>query len=398
MNRFLQRISSDNNRLLYELRQIGVDDYALGMAGKGETVNIKIKHLTPPQANILKQEALASGMDAAVGRGTVSCSVKYTDALLMGNKLQYLRLLEKLRLQPYSLAYIAKDIENFLEYERGENLILSTGSLRLSEPVLMSILNITPDSFSDGGKFLDSKRYKEWIDFTKESGVNVIDIGGESTRPGSKSVSASEEIDRISDAVSYALKNDFVVSVDTYKHKVAEKMLAKGAHIINDISGFHFDSDMPKVCSDYNAAVCLMHTSDTPDKMQKKTDYENILEEIKRSLFSSVEKALKAGIKAESIIIDPGFGFGKTLNDNYIMLKFLKEFKEMGFPLMIGVSRKSMINKVTNQPPDESILGSKIIEAISIANGADIIRTHDLKEGLQMLSLMKEYRKVQINE
>ncbi len=394
MNRFLQKISSDKKRLLYELRQIGVDNYALGMADKGETVNIKIKRLTPPQANILKQEALASGMDAAVGRGTVSCSVKYTDALLMGNRLQYLKLLEKLKLQPYSLAYIAKDIENFLKYERAENLVLPVGSLSLSEPILMSILNITPDSFSDGGEFLNRDAYKKRIDFTKNSGVNVIDIGGESTRPGSKPVSADEELDRISGAVNYALENELIVSVDTYKHKVAEKMLEKGAHIINDISGFHFDPDMPKVCSDYNAAVCLMHTSDTPDKMQQKTDYNNIIEDIKKNLFESVEKALKAGIKAESIIIDPGFGFGKTLDDNYLILKYLQEFREMGFPLLVGVSRKSMVNNVTSQSPDESMLGSKIIEAISIANGADIIRTHDVMEGLQMLSLMKKYIKV----
>jgi len=394
MDRFLQKISSDKKRLLSELRQIGVDDYALGMAHKGESVNIKIKRLTPPQANILKQEALASGMDAAVGRGAVSCSVEYTDALLMGTRLQYLKLLEKLKLQPYSLAYIAKDIENFLKYERAENLVLSMGTLSLSEPILMSILNITPDSFSDGGEFLNVDAYKKRIDFTKNSGVNVIDIGGESTRPGSKPVSADDELDRISDAVDYALENELIVSVDTYKHKVAEKMLEKGAHIINDISGFHFDPDMPKVCSDYNAAVCLMHTSDTPDKMQQKTDYNNILEDIKKNLFESVEKALKAGIKAESIIIDPGFGFGKKLDDNYLILKYLQEFREMGFFLLVGVSRKSMVNNVTNQSPDESVWGSKIIEAISIANGADIIRTHDVREGLQMLSLMKKYRKV----
>jgi len=193
--------------------------------------------------------------------------------------------------------------------------------------------------------------------------------------------------------LNIALNSGLKVSVDTYKSEVAEEMLKKGADIINDISGFKFDSDMAKVCAEYGAAVCLMHTSDKPDKMQQRTDYANFLEDVKTYLFDSAEKALKAGIKEESIILDPGFGFGKKLNDNYLLLKYLDEFKSMGMPILIGVSRKSMINRVVDKQPGETALASKIAETIALSQGADIVRTHDIAEAREMVKIINEYRK-----
>jgi len=393
MSQFLQLISSDAERLKYELRCIGVDKYALKMAGKGKSLNIKVKDITPAQANIIKQESLAAGMDAAVSRGTVGCVVSKTDLLLMGNVIQYERLIERLKVQPYSLKLLAEDLKSFLNKNKNKTLITPSGELLLDEPKIMGILNITPDSFSDGGDYFLPTDYKRRIDEIKDSGVKIIDIGGESSRPGSTPVDAETEKERIAGAVEYALNSGLKVSVDTYKSEVAEEMLKKGADIINDISGFKFDSDMAKVCAEYGAAVCLMHTSDTPDKMQKKTDYTNFLEDVKKYLFDSAERALKAGIKEKSIILDPGFGFGKKLNDNYLLLKYLDEFKSMGMPILIGVSRKSMINRVTGEQPSESVLASKIAETIALVKDADIVRTHDITEAQEMVKIINEYRK-----
>lgn len=393
MSRFLQLISSDAERLKYELRCIGVDKYALKMADKGKSLNIKVKDLTPAQANIIKQESLAAGMDTAVSRGTVGCDVSKTDILLIGNITHYQRLINRLIVQPYSLKLVAEDLKSFLNRNKNKTLIIPSGELILDEPKIMGILNITPDSFSDGGDYFLHTDYKRRIDEIKDSGVKVIDIGGESSRPGSAPVDAETEKERIVGAVEYALNSGLKVSVDTYKSEVAEDMLKKGVDIVNDISGFKFDSNMAKVCAEYGAAVCLMHTSDTPDKMQKKTDYTNFLEDVKKYLFDSAEKALKAGIKEESIILDPGFGFGKKLNDNYLLLKYLDEFKSMGMPILIGVSRKSMINRVTGKQPSESVLASKIAETIALIKDADIVRTHDITEAQEMVKIINEYRK-----
>lgn len=393
MSRFLQLINSDIDRLKYELRCIGVDKYALKMAAKGKLLNIKVKELSPAQANIVKQESLAAGMDAAVSRGTVSCELEKTDLLLMGNILQYNRLIERLKIQPYSLKLMAEELQRFLNKNKNKTVLIPSGEISLAEPRIMGILNVTPDSFSDGGDYFAQSNYKKRIEEIKKAGVDIIDIGGESSRPGSKPVDADTEWKRIGGAVDYAVANGMKVSVDTYKSEVAEKALEKGADIINDISGFKFDSDMAKVCAEYNAAVCLMHTSATPDIMQKKTGYVNFLEEVKRYLFDSTEKALKAGIKEESIILDPGFGFGKKLNDNYLLLKYLNEFASVGMPLLIGVSRKSMVNRVVDKEPSESVLGSKVAETIALAEGADIVRTHDIAEAQEMLRVVKEYRK-----
>lgn len=393
MSRFLQLISNDAERLKYEFKRIGVDEYAFKMAGKGKSLNIKVKDLIPAQANIIKQESLAAGMDAAVSRGTVGCNVNKTDLLLMGNTIQYKRLIDRLKVQPYSLKLFAEELFNFLDKKKNRMLVTPSGELALDEPEIMGILNVTPDSFSDGGDYFLHTDYRRRIDEIKDAGVKVIDIGGESSRPGSTPVDAETEKERIAGAVEYALSSGLKVSVDTYKSAVAEDVLEKGADIINDISGFKFDRDMPKVCADYGAAVCLMHTSSTPDKMQQKTDYANFLEEVKAYLFDSAEMALKAGIKEESIILDPGFGFGKKLNDNYLLLKYLDEFKSTGMPILIGVSRKSMINRVVDKPPGETALASKIAETIALVQGADIVRTHDISETLDMVKIIREYRK-----
>ncbi|KAA0258267.1 dihydropteroate synthase [Deferribacter autotrophicus] len=367
------------------------------MYEKGIDFCIKIKDLSPGQANIIKQDALSVGADAAVCKGTVSCKVDKTDVLILSNKNSLKKLISKLKKQPLALKDLAGCLREEIVRKDKDFLKLRDRDLKLDKPVVMGILNVTPDSFSDGGKYVREKEIIERLNYFNKHNVPIVDIGGESTRPGSDPVDAEEEFKRIEFAVKEALNMGFIVSIDTYKSLVAQKCLEMGAHLINDISGFRFDPDMPRVCADYKSAVCLMHIKGTPKDMQKNPTYENILEEIKCYLEESIELALNAGIEDESIIIDPGFGFGKTLVDNYIILKYLKEFKDLGYPLLVGVSRKSMIGNVLDKGVDERLVGTKVIETIAAINGADIIRTHDVAELNDVIKLCDFYNKVELN-
>lgn len=389
---FLQIISPERKRLLYEIKDIGADEYALNMCLKGENINLKVKSLKPGQANILKQEGLASGIDVVVSKGTVSCRVEHTDALILSNFSGLKRLIKRLKIQPLGLRELAVELEKFLDSGRSKTLRLRDISFDLSEPLIMGILNLTPDSFSDGGFFDSQEKISDRLDEIKIYG-DIVDVGGESTRPGAVEVSAEEEIFRIKPGIETAVAKKIPVSVDTTKSVVAEFALKNGAKMINDISGFKFDSKMPDVIADYDGCVCIMHTRGKPSVMQNDISYKNFLEDVKCALFDGIEVALKSGIKTDSIILDPGVGFGKTVSQNYLLIKYLKEFEALGFPLMIGLSRKSLIGKVDNSPVEDRDTASKVLESLSIINGADIIRTHDVVGLKKVLPVLNYYKK-----
>jgi dihydropteroate synthase len=246
---------------------------------------------------------------------------------------------------------------------------------------VMGILNVTEDSFFDGGKYFSSAQVKERINQFYDLQVDIIDIGGESTRPGAEPVSAEEEIRRVLPAVEYALSKGMIVSVDTYKSSVAAKCLEIGAHIINDISGFNFDRELKNVCAEHNATVVLMHIRGTPKTMQNNPNYEDTTAEIFDELKKSVTKAETVGIN--QIFIDPGIGFGKRLFDNYEILNRLEEFKFLGYPILIGLSRKSFIGKLLNLNPEERLTGTITSNSVALIKGANIIRVHDVKEAYE---------------
>lgn len=394
----LQKISPEKERLIYEIKKIGADPYALKMWEKGVNINIKLKNLTYPQANIIKQESLASGIDAVVSKGTVSGSKEKTDVLILGSINGVRRLVKRLKLQPFGLEKLAEDISHLISKNRKKYFLARDKRIELSKTVVMGILNATPDSFSDGGKFLSKENIDRQVELLSNYS-DIIDIGGQSTRPGAVEIDSKEEIDRISYALERALKEtDMVISVDTTKAKVAEYALKKGAHLINDISGLTFDPDMAKVCADYGASVCIMHIKGRPENMQDNVEYANMLEEIKCFLHERIEYALKMGISEEKIIIDPGIGFGKSLEDNYVLIKHLKEFESFGLPILIGLSRKSLIGKVDGSNVSDRDITSKVLEAISVVNGADIIRTHDVENLSKVLSVVDFYKKVNIDD
>jgi dihydropteroate synthase len=242
----------------------------------------------------------------------------------------------------------------------------------------MGILNVTPDSFSDGGRFLETNQAIQHGIKLAEEGADFIDIGGESTRPGSEPVPAEEEIRRVLPVIEALVKNIKVpISIDTYKSEVADAALQAGAVIVNDISAMTFDTTMAKVTVKHHASIVLMHTKGTPKTMQMNPNYSNVTEEVKQFLLERIESARNAGIG--QIMIDPGIGFGKKFEHNIQLLKELQSFLPLGYPLLVGVSRKSFLGAILNVPPDDRIEGTAAAVTASILHGAHIIRVHEVK-------------------
>ncbi|WP_042275183.1 dihydropteroate synthase [[Clostridium] dakarense] len=243
---------------------------------------------------------------------------------------------------------------------------------------IMGILNVTPDSFSDGGNFnsLETaiKHAKDMIN----EGADIIDLGGESTRPGHKYVDEDEELRRIIPVIKELKKEIQVpISVDTYKSEVADGALKLGVEMINDIWGLRKDENMANVIAKHDAHVCIMHNQDG-------TEYDkDIMESIKEFLIESIEIGIKAGIDKEKIVLDPGIGFGKTVEQNLEVLKRLDELNELGYPILLGTSRKSVIGAVLNVEPKERVEGTVATTVLGIRDGVDIVRVHDIKENLR---------------
>ena len=308
---------------------------------------------------------------------------------LTGSFLSYQRLCKKLNEQGLNdLSIIIKNtLDNF--QRKSYNLSFPSKSINLAEKVaVMGILNLTPYSFYDGGKYKGEKEILNRVEQMVEEGADIIDIGGESTRPGALPVTEKEEIKRV---IPYIRKIthlfDIPVSIDTYKSKVAISALEEGAQMVNDISGLRFDPEMVKVVSSYNVPVVIMHIKGTPRNMQNNPRYESLMDEIISYLDDGIQRAVRAGIDPEKIIVDPGIGFGKTVEHNLFILKRLSELKVLGKPILIGVSRKSFIGKVLGLPVEKRLTGSLAASCIAVMEGARIVRTHDVKETREVVDL-----------
>lgn len=252
----------------------------------------------------------------------------------------------------------------------------------------MGILNVTPDSFSDGGLFFDKdSAIKRGIEMAEE-GAGIIDIGGESTRPGAACVSAKEQIARTAPVIkSLAKKIGIPISIDTWNADVAEAAIAAGASMVNDITGLRGDERMAAVAAKYKTGLCIMHIKGAPQTMQRAPRYKNLMKEIYGWLGDGINIARRSGVCEKRIIIDPGIGFGKTLRHNLGILKKLPALNKLGRPILIGTSRKSFISKALNLPIGGRLMGTAASVAIAIANGAHIIRVHDVREMLQVARL-----------
>ena len=265
------------------------------------------------------------------------------------------------------------------------------------QTIIMGTLNVTPDSFSDGGKFFSIDSAVNHAIVMEKEGADIIDIGGESTRPGAKSVSLDEEINRVIPVLEELVKKIKVpISIDTYKSKIAKKALEIGANMINDITALQGDKLLASIVADYEVPICLMHMKGSPRNMQINPVYDDIVKEIISFLKKRAYYAISCNIKKENIIIDPGLGFGKRtgkgIEDNCEILKRLAELKKLGYPILVGASRKTFIGNICGAektlPVNERLEGSLAAACIAVANGADIIRVHDVKETRRCIDLV----------
>lgn len=262
--------------------------------------------------------------------------------------------------------------------------------LNFNKTIIMGILNITPDSFSDGGLFIEVDKAVTHAKQMVEEGADIIDIGGESTRPGSDTISDDEELKRIKPIITRLIKEVNVpISIDTYKPKVVEECLKLGAHLVNDITGLR-NKEMMNVVAEYKVPVVIMHMKGMPKNMQENPAYEDVVNEIKEFFSDRIIEARKTGIN--DIIIDPGIGFGKTTKHNLQILKRLSEFKSLGYPILVGPSRKSFIGNITGLSVNERLEGTLASISIAIINGANIVRVHDVKECKRAVQIAEAIR------
>lgn len=365
-----------------DLSNIGLDrTYTRRAVEKHCFKTLKICGLTCAQANIIKQTALSSGTDCAVHREVITGKVETSDCILSGSIDELKKIAEKLKYQPLKLSTLAQDIKDMLTYTPAP-LAIRNFVLNWQEPYLMGILNITPDSFSDGGQYNTTDKaiehYKELI----QDGADIVDIGGESTRPYSTPTDAQEEQSRILPVIKKIREFDknTILSVDTRNASTARHALELGADIINDISATEWDPDMSKVAVEYKCPIILGHASATPDCMQNHTDYADVVEEIFNYFYKKIDLLTFLGIDKTNIILDPGIGFGKTVQQNFEIINRLEEFTTLGCPILVGHSRKTFLQETINSHDNDQLdEGTAILTAKLIEKKVNIIRVHNVK-------------------
>ncbi len=384
-----------------ELQGIGVYEGELReMAEKAVFRNLKIKNLDSRSANAIKQMSLSVGADVSVAKELSDLNIEMTDVVISANLSQYNRLYHKLVESRMNLKMMAEEIKNVLiKYDsKIKPVIIAGQEFDFSKKsYVMGILNITPDSFSDGGK---NNSVEEAVKNAKEmveQGAHIIDIGGESSRPGAKYVPAEDELERLLPVLERLTKElNVPISIDTYKSEVARECLNRGAHIINDISGLRGDSDMARVISKAGAYCILMHMQGTPKTMQENPKYDDLIDDLIYELKKSIDIGENAGIESQKIILDPGIGFGKTFDHNLEILNRLDEFKTLGKPILVGASRKKFIGDILGTQVDERLEGSLAVAAISVSKGASILRVHDVKETVKVLKVADAIKNSQL--
>lgn len=339
---------------------------------------VRVSGLDVRAANILKQEMLSRGGEVATSRDVYEMDAEEADCLVMGTLTQFERLLPKLRAQPFGLRGLAGSIEAVLRHYDAPVPACPPG-LDLSEaPLLMGVVNVTPDSFSDGGSYADTNAaVRAGLDLVAE-GAALVDVGGESTRPGADSVSLQEEAARVLPVVE-ALARELPgrVSVDTYKAGVAARALAAGAYMINDISALRMDEEMVAVVRDARCPLVLMHMLSDPKTMQRDPVYDDVVEELYAFFVERLNWAVDNGLNEEDLLIDPGIGFGKTSAHNLQILRELAVFRSLGRPIVVGTSRKRFLGEVLGiEGPEERDQATAATTVLAAAAGAHIVRVH----------------------
>ena len=363
------------------LRKLGVDGGGVEiLASKMQHHIFYIKELHVGAANILKQDALSIGADLAVPRGTVIAMHKTVDAILIATQKQLVELSRKELAQPFGLKELAQKLKVFSKISKPEKV------------EIMGIINANDDSFFQKSRFKDVSALLK-IEQMIEEGASIIDIGGVSSRPGSLHVSADEELSRIKPIVDalYAQKvyENTALSIDSYEPNVIFYVLERGFKIVNDITGLAND-EVCKLCASYGAKAVIMHMQGKPQDMQYDPSYDNVVLHVEDFFQERIEKAQSFGIK--DLILDVGIGFGKTLQHNIELIKNLEHFLHLGYPLLVGASRKSMIDKISPSKIEDRIGGTLALHLKAADNGASILRVHDVYEHSQALHVRNALR------
>jgi dihydropteroate synthase len=385
----------NRNEIADELRKIGVDPGGINkLTPKGVVRITKVSGLPSAAGHILKQTMLSIGGDVAVSHGSLTMRETTTDALIIGTENHYRRLIENLKLQPLDLSQLSARLEKAL-FASGENrfvLALGEHTLELGKrTLLMGVVNVTPDSFSDGGDYLDPAEAADRCFQLVDDGADIVDVGGESTRPGAEAASEETELRRVMPVLErISGKMKVPVSIDTVKPRVAREALSAGAAMVNDISGLR-DPELVSVVSESGAAVIVMHMKGTPRTMQDNPHYDDLMGEIIAFLEERVGFAVASGVEEDKVLIDPGIGFGKTVDHNYQIIDRLEELRCLGRPIVVGPSRKSFIGKVVNAEAGQRVFGTAAAVTWCIANGADIVRVHDVKEMKQVAAVADRF-------
>ena len=386
--------SRDRDSLTRAFAGAGVDPYGVAIIGKkAETLVLRVDRVSAPVANIIKQQLLSIGGDAAVHRDVITGGPEQSSVYIVADRNRLAQLPTKLARQAFGLDELGAGIERLLHIleHPPRRVCLPRGEMDLTcGPVVMGVLNVTPDSFSDGGAFLDPDAACEHAVKMVEEGAGVIDIGGESTRPGAAEISADTELARIL-PVLHKLAGRITVplSIDTRHASVARAALEAGAAIINDVSALRHDPAMIAAAREAGAAVVAMHMQGTPETMQADPRYDDAVSEIITWLEERAEELVRAGIDREKIIIDPGIGFGKRLEDNVGLLNQIGDLRGLGFPVMTGYSRKAFIGKITGREPAERLPGGLAALAKCLAGDVAIVRVHDVKETADFIKVWR---------
>lgn len=369
MNELIVKKASKN--ILSELETIKFDSSYISVAANKYSGNCyKIFNLKAHEANILKQLCLSLGFDCAVSRETVMCKCDYTDALIFATNSQIQKLKKKLLIQPFRLKQLSELLEQpILEYKKQK---------------IMGILNVTPDSFSDGGKYNSVEKAVEQATRLVQDGANIIDVGGESTRPDAQPITVAEELNRVIPVIKAIREKgiDIPISIDTRNYVTAKAAIEAGANIINDVSGLDYDGNLFEYVTSNNIPVVIMHSDKVP--AVDKDFSSNIVEEVYFSLNKKINLLLEKGMTRENIIADVGIGFGKSKEANFELLKRLEEFTSLGVDLLIGISRKSFIRNEFNIDCNEADIPTALYS--SMLPFVAIHRVHNVKLTKQYLS------------
>ena len=365
-----------------ELRRVEVDHSCIDVfIEKRDSFLLKITGLSTPAANILKQIAISFGADVAVHREVITGKVDCSDAIFVGTKRQLRRTVLALSSQPFGLAGLERQVAELLSRldKLPAAIDLPLGRLTFDRPLIMGVLNVTPDSFSDGGLFLEPDAARRRIDEMIEQGADIVDVGAESTRPGSDPVPVSEQLRRLSSIFDHLQTRHVLWSIDTTDPDVARAALDKGASIVNNVSG-GTNPALWQLAAEYCAAFVLMHIQGTPKIMQQDPHYDDFNAELFRFFSTKLGEIEASGFQRDRVILDPGIGFGKRVRDSTAAIRRLGELRAFGSPILLGASRKSFLGKLLGLEVNDRLEASLASAVLAFAGGANILRVHDVSQ------------------